>query len=499
MTEATSRFLEEQEALYEQRKNEILSAEDQITIAGTTYYVSADGDDNNDGKTPETAWRTLDRVNGSWLLPGDGVRFRRGDLFRGGIKASEKEGLTFAAYGTGPKPKFYGWDEDLASPCLWEEIDAEHHIWKYIKPIQDPGTLVFNEGEKVSRKLIPTFRDMKFVCRDNEGKDFVMTAEMTENLDIFWHFDSILTTEPSKGENFPIPVCGEEYLGELYLRCDKGNPGIIFSSIEAIARRVIVRASLSKNITVDNLCMKYACFGVAAGGSTGLHVSNCEIGWIGGNIQNYAGTDPNYPQGRRGSVTRYGNGVEIYGSCDDYIVDNCYIYQCYDAAITHQVNTRKKCILKDVRYTNNLIDTCVYGIEYFLDQLDGESESCMENIEMCGNIIRLSGYGWGQQRHNTDTPALIKGWSYTNTAKNFTIHHNVFDRCAYRMLHLVAKKQESCPDMHDNIYIQHLGGKIGQYGANEIEEPENLSFDEKAEQKITEVFGDKNAQVYWIR
>ena len=123
----------------------------------------------------------------------------------------------------------------------------------------------------------------------------------------------------------------------------------------------------------------------------------------------------------------------------------------------------------------------------------------MENIEMCGNIIRLSGYGWGQQRHNTDTPALIKGWSYTNTAKNFTIHHNIFDRCAYRMLHLVAKKQESCPDMHDNIYIQHLGGKIGQYGANEIEEPENLSFDEKAEQKITEVFGDKNAQVYWIR
>ena len=46
--------------------------------------------------------------------------------------------------------------------------------------------------------------------------------------------------------------------------------------------------------------------------------------------------------------------------------------------------------------------------------------------------------------------------------------------------------------MHDNIYIQHLGGKIGQYGANEIEEPENLSFDEKAEQKRGSFRADKN-------
>ena len=33
---------------------------------------------------------------------------------------------------------------------------------------------------------------------------------------------------------------------------------------------------------------------------------------------------------------------------------------------------------------------------------------------MSGNIIRLSGYGWGQQRHNVDTPGLLKGWSYKN-------------------------------------------------------------------------------------
>ena len=33
------------------------------TYAGTAYYVSNQGDDRNDGLSPETAWATLDRVN----------------------------------------------------------------------------------------------------------------------------------------------------------------------------------------------------------------------------------------------------------------------------------------------------------------------------------------------------------------------------------------------------------------------------------------------------
>ena len=66
------------------------------------------------------------------------------------------------------------------------------------------------------------------------------------------------------------------------------------------------------------------------------------------------------------------------------------------------------------------------------------------------------------------------------------------------MLHLVAKKQESCPRMHDNTYIQHIGGMIGQYGANEISEPDIMYFDGNEDVTIREVFGDKNAEVYII-
>ena len=138
----------------------------------------------------------------------------------------------------------------------------------------------------------------------------------------------------------------------------------------------------------------------------------------------------------------------------------------------------------------------MYGIEYFLDMNNGDTESCMEDIEIRGNILRLSGYGWGQQRHNVDTPALIKGWSYVNAARHFRICNNVFDRSAYRMLHLVAQKQESCPLLRANRYLQYADGMLGQYGANERSEPEIMRFDEKIAETIHSVLGDDEAEIY---
>ena len=66
------------------------------------------------------------------------------------------------------------------------------------------------------------------------------------------------------------------------------------------------------------------------------------------------------------------------------------------------------------------------------------------------------------------------------------------------MLHLVAKEKESCPKMDGNVYIQHKGKAIGQYGANKVAEPPILPFDDDAEKTINDVFLDKNAKVYYI-
>lgn len=458
--------------------------------SGRTFYVSADGDDENDGLSPDSPFATLEKVSEFDFAAGDTVRFRRGDVFRGFIKS--RPSVKYCAYGDGEKPRLYGWSKNLCDPALWEVYDPEKNIWKLREKILDCGTLVFDEGKRHSRKLIPSFRGGRFVCRYDEEKDFDVSREMTEDLDIFCKHDLSLTKKPSKGEEFPIPALSWDTLGEIYLRCDAGNPGEVFSSIEALTRRHMFFVGGNEGVTIENLCIKYVgTHAISASSTRHLKVTGCEIGWVGGAIQHYLGTDPNYPEGRRGSVTRFGNGVEIYGSCDDYIVKNCYIYQVYDAAITHQITTNgKKHELKNIRYLGNLVENCVYSIEYFLDQNIGEDGSIIENCEIADNILRLSGYGWGQQRHNVHTPAHIKGWSYTNPARNFVIRDNVFDRAAYRMIHTVASDASSCPKMRGNVYIQNSGASLGLYGSQK--DAKDLNF---TENNVKTTLSDTNSKV----
>ena len=53
------------------------------TVNATTYYVDAThGNDNNDGLSPATAWRTMGKVSDFSFLPGDSILLKRGNLER---------------------------------------------------------------------------------------------------------------------------------------------------------------------------------------------------------------------------------------------------------------------------------------------------------------------------------------------------------------------------------------------------------------------------------
>ncbi|MBL8861149.1 MAG: PKD domain-containing protein [Planctomycetes bacterium] len=80
-----------------------------VVYAGRTYYVSATGNDSNDGLTPGTAYRTAARAMNT-LFASHGPRrvlFRRGDVWpmSTSISASGRNGpYTIGAYGTGANP-----------------------------------------------------------------------------------------------------------------------------------------------------------------------------------------------------------------------------------------------------------------------------------------------------------------------------------------------------------------------------------------------------------
>lgn len=64
---------------------------------GTTWYVSSTGDDGNEGTTPESAWRTVARVNDQDLEPGERVLFEGGQSFDGTLRLDAEDRGTPAA------------------------------------------------------------------------------------------------------------------------------------------------------------------------------------------------------------------------------------------------------------------------------------------------------------------------------------------------------------------------------------------------------------------
>jgi hypothetical protein len=98
--------------------------------APRVFHVDATGgDDAKDGLAPGSAWRTLGRVNGAALRPGDSVLFRRGGTWRGQLVpvSGDPSGVvTYGAYGEGEKPLLLGsaaldrpGDWQPAGPDLW--------------------------------------------------------------------------------------------------------------------------------------------------------------------------------------------------------------------------------------------------------------------------------------------------------------------------------------------------------------------------------------------
>ena len=423
-------------------KEKILNAKSDYQATGTVYYVSQEGSDLNDGLSEGAPFQSLDRVNEAQLKKGDVVLFRRGDLWRGHIKAGN--GVTYSAYGSGPKPRIYGSPFDAAKTGKWIETDKKG-VYAYSEKIpKDVGSLVFDEGEsgcafKITKKI--DYEGNTFHIET--GKPFGGYQDMERDLDM-WH---------------------ELSDGTIYLCSLSGNPAKRFKSIEILANGHIVSIPWA-GACVDNLCLKYSgSHGVGASTKVIplLKVTNCEIGWIGGSIQ-FDNPAPKSP-GKFSRPTRYGNGVEIWGGCKQYIVDHNWIYQVYDAAITHQYSTKSQDINMDnIEYTNNLVENCVYGIEYFYSIKDEFLETCaMHNVLFKGNIIRTSGtYSWGYQRHNRESPAAIKTWpGSANKAVNFRIENNIIDRGNPRLMDVYAKQEEWMPVFSGNIYIQQQGVSFG--------------------------------------
>lgn len=461
-------------ALAAKRRDEIINSKSVYTTDGTVYYVDATlGNDQNDGLSPETAFQSLEKLEFLDTKAGDTVLFKRGELWRGCLRPTK--GVTYSAYGEGPKPTFYG-SIDASNPDDWVLTDAEN-VWMYkpaIPYVKDVGAVVFDHGKCWGIKICINHKTGER-CDMQRGK-----GSSTGELDV-WNGRSWVHRERApfggykdiKGDlEFFHRYSGHEH---LYLNCADGNPGEVFSSIELSLRKSIVVGNV-EGVTFDNICFKYVgIHAIGAGGwCKNFTIRNCEFGWIGGSSQ--------FPEiyERKGDApfgddtTRLGNAVEIYGTADNYVVENNYFYQIYDAAITaqliHRGEIQHKMAMENIRWQNNVFDTTHYCFELWLTISNPNGhEVYMNNIDISGNICLNGGYGWSHQRFDPGYTFYAGGGkkSASMPVTNCALHDNIFVNGRKRVIssgHVGGDKMK----FYDNkIYHNNLIGAL----------PENLTGD----------------------
>ena len=377
--------------------DKVRNAPDTLTKTGNgkIYYVSTSGNDNNDGLSPEKAWKTLTKVRSVPAGKAGNINvvlFRRGDIFRGQLYTQNY--VSYGAYGVGYKPNIYISERNYNNSSDW--VNSGGNVWEcQTKIASDVGNIVFNHGENVGIK-----KDKK---------------TLTGNFDYYY--------DPSTRK--------------VSMYYNGGNPADKFWDIEFSKLEQIVIISSGNTVTLENLCFKYGgAHGVCGDNNTNITIRGCEFGWIGGG----------YLEG----TSRYGNAIENWGNCDGFLVENCYIYQIYDAALTHQGDTGN---VKKVTYRNNLVEYCTYSIEYFYRK----NTARMTDILYEGNIMRFSGYGWGEQRSDKGYATHIQSWGHSNTATNFVIRNNILDKARYYLCDINADAgAQYLPSMIGNTYMQNI-------------------------------------------
>ena len=496
-TEADKELLAEAKTV----KQAILTNQDMLSCDGTAYYVSNNGNDNNDGLSPETSWASIEKVNAVNLSRGDGVYFERGGLWRGQLWA--QEGVIYSAYGDGEKPKIYASPENGADPAKWSLLEGTDNIWVYHMDMMDCGNIVFNDGEKWCTKIAPYYVD-GYLSTFNDGEPFDVRNELKKDLSFFSEADSILYD----GAPFRYTV-GDTYdynetpevVGTLYLRCDAGNPGEVFDSIEFMVRQNIVLPAA--DTTFHNLCLKYTGAHCIFGGEFGFDVSFCEIGWIGGSPQYYRYDD--------GAPVCLGNGVECDGSYDHFSVTDCYIYQCYDAGVSNQSPNEDLDVLGDensevndviqqnITYARNVMEYNDIHIEIFFTLPDGENgvANRMENVLIADNYCLYAGYGWycGQLNKggNDVYGAAYQGYDDPNTSENFRVENNVFYLSSGFLIN-PGGVMEWLPEFSGNTYVQSKNGGLFTYPSGEGYQIQYTNSS-NANDIIKNVLGDENGIV----
>lgn len=402
------------------------------TYTGTAYYISNDGDDRNDGKSITTPWKTLDRLITAdlekELNAGDAVFFRRGDTFRGHIECVE--GVTYASYGTGKKPVITGSPENGTGSSKWilygKTADGSI-IWEFYKDMTDCGNLYFDELPLAMHKQYPVRKNGRYVTGDRE---FDPCKDLINDLDFVSFADSKL---PYNMDGF-VDVGGgsiDHSVGKLYLRCDKGNPGELFKSIEFATSPDGISSIIGINredvtlLDLDIRIVGQCGIGIDKPGN-GYLIKGCEVSLCGGYTCYFR--DGVSEPGGDGVVCCGSNGIFEYNYFHDnggqgITVECGYMGQKTEIEGIHIVNNafnrHASGAIQFVCFGQDLTDPTVFK------DMEVDHNYIFESIHDCWSYPTMSHGDYGADVPSGECMVLGLVRDVPLVTDNFSIHDNI--------------------------------------------------------------------------
>ena len=341
-----------------------------------TYFIdSVTGSDSNTGISESSAWKTMAKVNESKFNPGDQILLCRGKIWREPliVPSSGASGnpIIIGAFGNGDNPTITT-SLNKSRSIDWTLDSNRANVWYASGFPSDVGSILVNGNMVLAEK--------KF------SKDTVV----------------------SQGQFYFESSSGIVYLSSA------SNPAAYYSGgIECwyngstASNGNILYLSGKNFVQINNLEIKY-------GGGHGIQITKCSDITIANNIISYVGGS--YLSG----MTRYGNGIEIWGAASNVTIQNNSVSQTFDEGLSTQYDSAIS--LNNITFQDNSIEKCGRGIS---SSSFGNPGASISGIYWRRNSITNSGLGWatpeiancegkGAQLNLTDTNATILNAYFTD-------------------------------------------------------------------------------------
>lgn len=360
--------------------------------AGVTHFISSSsGHDSNDGLTPLSAWRTIDKVNNASLQEGDAVLFKRGDTWREELVLSSSGRpdafITYGAYGSGPQPRILGSEQ----ASNWVTVSGHTNVWQSTTSLIEPN--ISNHPASI----------------------------------FFGEADGSITWGRTLG-SASVPSCGGDFslLDQEYDWCwangiyvySAENPGTRYSFVEVPQRSgsiTMMSNDPQEYITIDGLELMFgAMYGYNDGWPMnyevdGLIIKNCHIGYIG--IRDASSA----------------MGLVIWHS--DMLVQNNDIHDCGRRSISYNVYTDNSSqpndmVFENVIFENNTLHNGYHTTGFDISHGDGR-ENTLRNFTFRNNLIYDVNTDNPNDRVDDYASMGLYLWTGAADFENFKIYNNV--------------------------------------------------------------------------